>query len=83
MAIKITVNGNDVKNPVARFLLTLVALVVFLVFFCVLLFLILPILWFWIFSILLLAFTLLGAVPKLKSQYRIIAIGKQKLGNNN
>jgi hypothetical protein len=82
MTIKVTINGSEVKNPVARFSLTLAGLVIFLVFLVVLLLLIVPIVWFWALSIVALVFALWVAMPKLKGQYKVIVLSKQKPPNN-
>ncbi len=79
MGIKVTINGKEVKNPIVRFLITLVGLVIFLVIFVFVFFLIFPIIWFWTLSVMLLVFTLLAFAPKLISQYKIIVINKKKL----
>ena len=79
MTIKITINSNEVKNPLAKFLITLVSVVTLLVIFTVVFFLVLPLIWFAVLSILLLVFTLLTATPKLVSTYRIILLNRKTL----
>jgi len=83
MATKVTINSTEVKNPIARFLISLVGLVIFMAIFVFVFFLIFPIIWFWFLSVMLLVFTLLVAASKLKSQYRIVVISNKKLENNN
>jgi len=80
MSVKLTVNNQEIKNPIAKFLMTLVGLMIFLVVLVFVFFLLFPLIWFWVVSLMLLLFTLLGALPKLKNQYKIIMISKKSLG---
>jgi len=79
MSVRLTINSHDIKNPIAKFLMTLVGLVIFLIALVFVFFLLLPLIWFWVVSLMLLLFTLLGALPKLKNQYKIIIISKKRL----
>jgi uncharacterized Tic20 family protein len=79
MAIKVTINSKTVRNPIARFLITLLGLVIVITVFVLVFFLVFPIIWFWTVSLLLLVLTVLAAIPKLKGQYRIIVEDKSKV----
>lgn len=81
MGIKITINNSEVKNPVIRFLVTLVLLFIFSVLAIVVLFFILPVLWFSVAAIMLLVAALLSAAPKLRTQYKIIMLERKKIDN--
>jgi membrane protein YdbS with pleckstrin-like domain len=79
MSIKITINGHEVKNPVARIFLTLVGLVLFVFIFVLLFFLLLPFVWFMALSIVFAMLVLILVIPKLISRYKIILIHRQKM----
>lgn len=79
MAIKITTNNQEIKNPVARFLITLLGLAVFLVLFILIFFVLLPFVWFMVLSIILALLVLMAVSPKLISQYKIIRIEQKSL----
>lgn len=79
MGIKITINNSEVKNPIIRFLVTLVLLCIFSVLAIVVLFFILPVLWFSVAAIMLLVAALLSAAPKLRTQYKIIMLERKKI----
>lgn len=79
MTIKITIDSREVKNPLAKFLITLVGVVMFFVIFVVVFFLTFPLIWFMVLSMLVLIFTLLIAMPILISTYRIILLNRKTL----
>ncbi len=79
MSIKITINSQDVKNPLIRFILGLIGLVIFIVVIAVLFFLILPLVWFAILYMLILASTLWVVLPKLILTYRTMLLDRDKL----
>lgn len=73
MSIKVTINSREVKNPVARFILTLIGLLIFIVVFVLTFFLLLPFVWFLVLSLVLVLLAIIAVVPKLISHYRIIS----------
>lgn len=79
MPIKITINDHEVKNPIARFFLTLVGLVLFVFIFVLLFFLLLPFVWFMALSIVFAMLVLILVIPKLISRSKIILIHRQKM----
>lgn len=79
MAIKITINNQEIKNPVARFLITLLGLAVFLVLFMLIFFVLLPFVWFMVVSIILALLVFTAISPKLISQYKIIRVEQKSL----
>ena len=81
MAIKITINSSEIKNPLLRFLASIVLLGIFAVLCIFVLFILLPVLWVLLASVLLLAMVSLAAAPMLRSQYKIIVLERQKLEN--
>ena len=83
MALQININGIEIKNPLARFFITLTAIVISLVVFILVFFLILPLLWFVIISMILLVLIILVATPRLVQKYNVIIIEKKKLENIN
>lgn len=83
MGIKITINSSEVKNPVVRFAITVVGILIFLVVFVFAFFLFFPLIWFLATTVLLFLIALLVFAPKLISQYRVIIIGKKKLDSDN
>lgn len=82
MAIKITINNQEIKNPVARFLITMLGLAVFLVLFILIFFVLLPFVWFMVLSIILALLVLMAVLPKLISQYKIIRIEQKFLNQH-
>ncbi|MDX2479577.1 MAG: hypothetical protein QNK24_04490 [Desulfuromusa sp.] len=79
MPIKITINSREVKNPVARFLISLIGLVIFIVVVAFLFFLMLPLVWFGILFMMLLVTTLWLVLPKLIITYKSIHYDSEKL----
>lgn len=73
MAIKISINSSEVKNPLARFLISLVGLMVFALMF----FLFLPLIWFLLLLIVLSMVVLLVSAPKFLKQYKFVVRSKQ------
>lgn len=80
MALLININGKEVKNPVARFFITLATVVISLIVSLFLFFLILPLVWFAIIAMIFLVLTILIATPRLVQKYNVIIIEKKKLG---
>jgi sensor histidine kinase YesM len=78
MPVNITINNREVKNPVARFLIALLGLVVVLLIFTLLFFLILPFIWFVVLTILLVISTIFLTAPKLISTYRVILLNREQ-----
>ena len=58
MSIKITINDQEVRNPLARLLLSIVALLASLALIALLMFLLLPLMWFFGLFLLLLLLTI-------------------------
>ena len=81
MAIKVTINNSEIKNPLLRFLASLVLLGIFAVLCIFVLFVLLPVLWVLLASVWLVAMVSLAAAPRLRSQYKVIVLEKQKLEN--
>lgn len=79
MTIRIIINDHEVKNPVARFLLTLFGLILFIVFFALVFFLILPLIWFMVLSLLLMILAVLAVAPKMVKTYRVIILKRRSL----
>lgn len=79
MPIKITINNKDVKNPIARLLISVLGLVIALLVFALLFFLLLPLIWFSVLTLALVMLTLFLAMPKLVNRYRIIVINRKNL----
>ena len=79
MSIKITINSKEVKNPVARFFISLAGLVIFIVVIALLFFLILPLVWFVIMLMLLLVATLWVTLPEFIITYRTILLDRDML----
>ncbi len=75
MAIKFTINGGEVKNPLVKLLIPLVGLIIFGFLF----FIVLPLIWFWFITVILSMVGLVIAAPKFVSQYKIVMRGKQDL----
>jgi ABC-type bacteriocin/lantibiotic exporter with double-glycine peptidase domain len=82
MTLLININGKQVKNPLARFFITLTAIIIILIVFALVFFLILPLVWFFIISMVLLVLAILFATPKLVQKYNVILIEKKKLGQH-
>jgi len=83
MKIKATFGDNEVKNPVAKFLILLLALLIFLALFIVLLILALPFIWFTVLSILLVMLSVIFVAPKIIHHYKIILINRETIEHNN
>ena len=79
MAFKVTINSKDVKNPIARLLLTLLGLVIALLSCVVLFFLVFPLIWFVVVTMLLVIVTIFLTAPKFVSTYRIILLNRKTL----
>ena len=79
MVIRISINDQEIKNPIARFLLSLLGLVVFIVVFALLFFLLLPLLWFVVLTLLLFILVLFAVAPKLVNFYRVIILKRESL----
>ena len=79
MAIKISINSGEVKNPLARFLISIVGLMVFALMF----FLFLPLIWFLLLSVVLSMVVLLVSAPKILKQYKFVVRSKKNLETNN
>lgn len=79
MAVKITVNNSEIKNPVIQFIVTLVFLFIFFVLFIIVFFLLFPLLWVLLASAMLLSIVLLFSAKKLRAQYKVIVIEKGKI----
>jgi hypothetical protein len=79
MSIHVTINDKELKNPIARFLVTVLGLVVALSIFALLFFLILPLIWFVILTMLLVMLTIFMTAPKLIRTYRVILLNRKTL----
>jgi hypothetical protein len=79
MPTKVTINNNEIKSPLARFLVTLIVFTLFVVVFVFVFFLIFPFIWFVILTILLLMTTLIVSVSKLIGAYGIVIMDKRRL----
>lgn len=71
MAIKITIDSREVKNPLVKFLIALIGAMVVLVGFCLVLFLVLPVVWIAGLLALLIVLTALVRTPSILSKYKI------------
>ena len=78
MQFNIEFNGLEVKNPVVKFVITILVLLIVVLVFAIIIFLILPLLWFFVLSVLILFFGLVAAVPILIKQYRTAIPPKSK-----
>jgi len=72
MAIKITIEGREVKNPFARLVFGLLGMLVFLIMFAVMLFLLVPAVWFAALTGLMFIVGLLIMAPRFIGRYRVI-----------
>lgn len=75
--VSIKINGEEIRNPLARLLISVIALVVILFILALILLILLPIFWFSVLMVLS-AFILLMAIgPGILRNYRIIVIEKK------
>lgn len=79
MALLININGKEVKNPIARFFITLVGIIISLTVLLLFFFLILPVVWFAVIAMIFLVLAILIAAPKFIRKYHVIVIEKNKL----
>ena len=70
-------NGEEIRNPVARLLISVVALFVALFLLALLLLVFLPIVWFSVLMVISAVFLLAAIGPRILNNYRIIAIEKK------
>ncbi len=77
MSIKITINNNEIKNPIARFLITLLGIVALLLVLIVVFFLFLPLMWFALLSIILVFAAVILSAPRLVRIYRVTLLDKR------
>lgn len=82
MKISITIDDHEVKNPIAKLLISLFVLVIFLAVFIVLFFLVLPFIWFAVLSILLAMLAIIVVAPKVIHQYKVILIRRKTIEHN-
>ena len=79
MAMKITINGNEVKNPLARLVFALLGGIVLFIAIAFMLFILLPLIWFAVLSVLILLIGLLSIIPRLIHKVHIIQQDKNRL----
>ena len=72
MSIKISINGAEIKNPIFRFIVLVGVLVFGFVIFALLFFLLLPVVWFLLFTAIAFIAVLIAAMPRVMSQYYLI-----------
>lgn len=82
MSIKITINNREINNPIARFIISLLGLLIAILVSVVLFFLLLPLIWFVILTVLLVMLSLVIAAPKLVARYKIIVIERKTLNHS-
>ena len=74
MGSSLKINGEEVRNPIARLLLSVIALLLFLLVMAFLFLIFLPIVWFSIAMILSAVILLAALGPKILRNYRIVVI---------
>jgi ABC-type bacteriocin/lantibiotic exporter with double-glycine peptidase domain len=72
MVIKVTIGNQEVRDPLARFIIALIVLAIIFIVFVLLLFLLLPFIWFVGSSIIVLVMALSLFAPALTSRYRAL-----------
>ena len=77
--MKITINGNEVKNPLARLVFALLGGIVLFIAIAFMLFILLPLIWFAVLSVLILLIGLLSIIPRLIHKVHIIQQDKNRL----
>ena len=82
MKINVTIDDQEVKNPIARFLISLLVLVILFAVFIVLFFLVLPFIWFSVLSILLAMLAVIFVAPTVIHQYKVILINRKTIERN-
>lgn len=77
--MKITINGNEVKNPLIRLAIGLLGALVSFIVFALALFIVLPVIWFGVLMVLALVIGLVTAMPRVIHRIRIIQQEKDRL----
>lgn len=83
VAIKVTIDSREVKNPLAKAIIALVGVVILLVLLAATFFLALPLIWFVGLSMLMLVLALSVAAPTLVSRYRVFQLKRRTLEKKN
>jgi protein-S-isoprenylcysteine O-methyltransferase Ste14 len=78
MPIKITVNNDEIKNPLARVLLSLLGIVLLLLVVIVVFFIVLPLMWFALLSIIVFLTAIFLSIPRIISIHKIYQLENNK-----
>lgn len=82
MGIKVKINDAEVKNPLAKLVITLTTLIVIILLFALFLFLVFPLIWFLFLSVLIVLIAVMLISPKLSRQYKILNQENKRLADN-
>ena len=78
MSVRIIIDNKEIKNPVIRFIVALIGLVISVLIFALLFFLFLPFIWFLVLLFMLLVLVGITFAPKVAKQYRLIILERKK-----
>jgi hypothetical protein len=81
MSVKVSFNNQNIENPLLKFFITVLSLVLLLLIFMLIFFLIFPFIWFLMISMMLGILVILAARPRLVSICRVIFVNKKSLNN--
>ena len=82
MSIKITINGSEVKNPLAKFIVTLLSLLGAFLFLLIILFMVFPLIWFFWLSVIILIVAVVLLSPRIFRQYKSTVIQRKTLSQD-
>lgn len=80
--VSVKINGEEIKNPVARLLVSVAVLFVALFILALLFLILLPIVWFSVLMVLSAVILLMAIGPRILKNYRIIVLEKKSQAPN-
>jgi len=70
MAIKITIDNKEINNPLAKFIFSIIFMILALVGLIVVVFVVLPVVWFIVLSLFIAITVIFGVMPRMIKSYR-------------